>query len=155
MSVKTNKRTTKWVAGVVGLYGGFVLLIFVLVMVAARQDFQLVESDYYQKGLAHQERIEETARANSLGDQISVSYSSDDSSIVVHFPPVVNRDDLSGIITLYRPSNSHWDREIKIAVDSFYTQRIPADELIPGFWRIKVQWQVDGEKFFGESSFIL
>ena len=67
MAEVTPKATRSgWGVGMVVLWSGFALFSVGLAIVASCQDFNLVEPDYYQKGLAHQARIDAVERSITL-----------------------------------------------------------------------------------------
>ena len=146
----TNPRKSKWGIGVFALYGGFVVFILICVTFASLQSFDLVESDYYQKGIDYQRQIDRLNRTADSGAGPAIGYDARQKGIVVSFPATVS-DRLKGTITLFRPSNAQWDRTIPLNIASDNRQIIFADSLAKGRWRIKVNWTVGDTAYFAES----
>jgi hypothetical protein len=152
-----NKRDVggrPWAVGVILLAGGFVLLIAVCVGIAHRQDYQLVETDYYQKGLDYQQRIDNLNRARALTADLGINYSSADRALVITYPLTTPDDSISGTIILYRPSNAHWDQTYRTDPDSTRRQLIDMTARPPGLWRVKVDWSDGNERYYTERTFV-
>jgi hypothetical protein len=130
---------------------GFVLFLLVLAMLASVQDFSLVESDYYRKGLHHQDHIDAARRAAALSTDLSVAIDIPRSELVVSFPPECAGDTVESDVLLYRPSNAAWDRNYGARRTADGVQRLPVARLIPGLWRLRVQWRWRGASYYSET----
>jgi len=118
----------------------------VVVMVSKR--VELVTPDYYAQDQRHGERMEQELRAKSLSQPVTITYEASSSSIDITFP----ERDVSGTVTLYRPSDLSMDQSVVISVDDKNQQRIPADDLAKGLWRVRLQWNQDGKEYYQENS---
>ena len=58
----------------------------------------------------------------------------------------------SGKIVFYRPSNSNLDRYVKIDKDDNNLQSINVKNWQKGFWKIKVDWEMNDELYYNEGS---
>lgn len=145
-----SPKKSRWGIGVFVLYGGFVLFILGLVAFASYQRFDLVEPDYYQKGLEYEKQIDKLNRTSGLADQPTIVYRRTDASIVISFPARFVAESVTGTATLYRPSNSSWDQVIPIHLNADRTQIIPAEKLAVGRWRIKIDWKAGDSSYFTE-----
>jgi len=101
----------------------FMSLIFFMVYMSTQYPIDLVEEDYYPKGLKYQERIDEISNARPVASQVRAFQNSD--AVVVIFPEI-NPD--TGTITFYRPSNIHLDRVYEINTDSLQQMSFPKSE---------------------------
>lgn len=146
----TNPKKSRWGIGVFALYGGFVIFILICVGFASLQSFDLVEADYYQKGIDYQQQIDRLNRTATSGGSPTISYDPSQNGIVVTFPASVRAETLHGSVTLFRPSNAQWDRTIPLNIASDNRQVIAADSLANGRWRIKVNWRVGDTSYFAE-----
>ncbi len=66
------------------------------------QDVDLVASDYYNKGIHHQEQIDRMNRTNKMGDEVSIS--PENGFIRLILPKSFVQKSLKGTIQFYRPS---------------------------------------------------
>ncbi len=146
----TNPKKSKWGIGIFALYGGFVVFILICVAFASMQSFDLVEADYYQKGIDYQQQIDRLNRTATSGTSPAIGFDTRENAVVISFPATVPAGDLRGTVTLFRPSNALLDRTIPLAVTSNYRQVIPADQLAKGRWRIKINWTVGDTSYFAE-----
>lgn len=146
----TNPKRSKWGVGIFALFGGFVVFILICVAFASLQSFDLVEREYYQKGIEYQTQIDRLNRTAATGTSPIIVFDSRRNGIVVSFPTSVPTDSLHGTVTLFRPSNAQWDRTMPLSLNTENEQMILADRLARGRWRIKVDWSVGDSTYFAE-----
>jgi hypothetical protein len=150
-----KKSGWRWGAGVILLNAGFVVFILIMVGIASFQDVDLVESDYYEKEMTYQNRIDAINRTNTMDTSLAVSYHPETGQLMLVFPERLANSEITGTLTLYRPSNSRWDRVFDIDIDSTGQQLITTDKLIPGLWRIKIDWSIDDQYYYTEEKLII
>lgn len=153
--VSQTRKPSRWGWAVAALTVGFVLFLVVLVMFASRQSYDLVETDYYDRELAYQDRLDQLNRADSLGIKPTVAYQAGSGTLLVSY---AGQPDLSagpGSILLYRPSNARWDRVLEFSPDSSGQQSIEVGRLIRGLWRVQFEWRVDGKGLYSEQTLIV
>ena len=146
----TNPKKSKWGIGIFALFGGFVLFILICVAFASMQSFDLVESDYYQKGIDYQQQIDRLNRTAASGETPTIGYDGTANAIVVAFQSTLILKKALGTVTLFRPSNAQWDRTIPLSLSSDGRQVILADSLAKGRWRVKVDWSVGDTSYYAE-----
>jgi nitrogen fixation protein FixH len=149
MTNPTPKKS-KWGIGIFALYGGFVLFILGLVAFASYQRFDLVDPDYYQRGLEYEQQIDKLNRTAGPDNQTTITYRRTDATILLTFSARFPAEAITGTATLYRPSNSSWDQVIPLHVDADHMQAIPAEKLAKGRWRIKIDWKAGDSSYFTE-----
>ncbi len=153
--VAAAPKPSRWGLGVVLLSGGFVVFLLALVILASFQDFSLVESDYYRKGLKHQDRIDAARRAAALSTVLSIAIDGPRGELVITFPPECAGDTVQSDILLYRPSNAQWDRHYDGQRTPDGVQRLPVERMIPGLWKLRVQWRWRGESYYSEANIFI
>jgi len=153
----TDSKKTFWGYGIYGLYGGFVLFVLGMVAFVSTQNINLVEPEYYRKGVAYQGQIDRLERTSQLTERLRVAFVAGSRQIRLTFPAVATDDTepITGDITLYRPSNAGYDRIVKIAADQDHEQYIDASTLIPGMWRIKINWAVGESEYYTEQMLVI
>lgn len=117
----------------------------VVVMVSKR--VELVTPDYYAHDQRHGERMEQEIRAKSLSTPVTITYEKQTSSIDIQFP----EKDISGTVTLYRPSDLTMDKTMEISIDENRRQQIPTTGIADGLWRVRLQWNHDGADYYQEN----
>ena len=139
-----------------GIIAAFVLLfvgIAVVITIAATHRDTLVSENYYESELKFQGQIDSAARAKNAG--ATLAYEAAAGRIVVFIPVAQLTANLSGNITLYRPSASGLDTRILLAPGSDGVQSLNVSKLAPGPWLARVAWKSGGQDFYLETKFIV
>jgi nitrogen fixation protein FixH len=137
-----------WGTGIVAGFVLFVLAILILVGISVTQTVDLVNDQYYDRGLKYQERIGSLQRTAALEENIHVIV--DGQQLTVQLPHHAAGPPLTGTITLYRPSSKVQDFAAPLSPDSAGCQRIPTTHLDRGLWRIQVSWKAAGIEYYNE-----
>jgi nitrogen fixation protein FixH len=149
--IPNSKSFNPWPAALtVIVVGAFAFAAFVAVTMI-RQPVDLVVKDYYEQDLKHSERMAREARAKALDQPLRVAWRADAKTLRLEFPD----PSATGVIELYRPSDSALDRRVEIQPDASGLQEVPGDGLAAGLWRVHVAWQQGGEDFYQAESFLL
>ena len=128
----------------------FMSFIFFLVYLTTQNTINLVEKDYYPKGLKYQTRIDEIKKATLVKEQFNVIQK--DSLIVLSLPEI-NAD--SGSIVFFRPSDQLLDFTSSINPDSLGKIYFPNNNFKKGKYLIKVHWYENGEGYYIEKRFFV
>ena len=142
-----------WGIRVAILYIGFAGLIIYFVTRSMNEQIDLVAPDYYAQELKYQDKIESSNNNNNLDQPLSIEYS--ESGISINYPKVLNGKKLTGTILLFRPSDKTQDKTYKITPSSEFTQLIPASDLVKGMYRVKVEYEAEGKKYFSEKQVVV
>jgi hypothetical protein len=145
---ETKSRRSFWGWGVAIVYTVFALGTLGVVAFTMTQKVELVSPDYYAKEIAYEEQLRRIRQGNALEEQVSCQLSADGRFIEVRFP--ASMAGARGKLTLYRPSESSLDREYALAPDPAGVQRIPAENLTRGLWRVKLTWRANSEEYYRE-----
>lgn len=143
MKLKFNWGTGIAIAMVLMIIG-----MSTLVYIATRQDYFLVEKDYYQKGIHYQAQIERIRNTNSLRDKPSISL--EGKTLQVQLTPWFAGKTIEGQILLYSPVNENFDKSSDLNPDSSLRQLIPLDDLKPGRYLVKLEWTANETPFYME-----
>lgn len=116
--------------------------------------FDLVEENYYQKGLQYQKTIDRKNRSKALSQDLSWEI---DSNKILHlkFPDVAQGKEITGKIRLFRPSDARLDRSFPLNLSGNNEQTINLNGLAKGLWRIKILWQTDENDYYFEEAITL
>lgn len=143
-------KKSGWGWGMFGLYGGFVVFILAIVVFCSLQDIQLVTDNYYEQELVYQQQIDRINRTNALSSPLAIAFDKLDQQIEIAFPGDQDLTALGGTITLFRPSNARYDQQLAVQIDDFGRQYIPTDKLMPGLWKVKVDWKIGEREYYSE-----
>ncbi|WP_299762326.1 FixH family protein [uncultured Pontibacter sp.] len=138
-----NGSFTLWPYAIVICMVLFMGYIAQFVYKAMNQDIGLVSKDYYQQEIKYQERIESTKRTQALGD-VLLNYSAESKYILLQMPVTYKGKKLSGVITLFRPSDDSMDKEIPLRLGRDQSQLLETQSLESGLWKVRVNF-TDGQ----------
>ncbi|WP_321289273.1 FixH family protein [uncultured Sunxiuqinia sp.] len=148
MKIKINWGTGIVIALVIMISG-----MTFLVSIAVRQDYSLVEKDYYQKSISYQSKIDKITNANSLKEKVSLTQSTN--GLRLKFPNEFQDKLIQGTIQLYSPMSEKNDLNIPLKLDSKLEQLITVQKIPKGRYKVKLDWTVDQKSFFQELEIIL
>ncbi len=142
-----------WGTAIVLVFIGFIsfILYFVVRMNTEKKyEHDLVIEDYYKKELAFQNEINAEENSKNLENNILIHTTIE--GLVISFPKDKNSSDISGMVSLYRPSNKKLDFEIPISLSS--SKMIIKDEnIIEGRWNIIINWKYNDTSYLFKKSF--
>ena len=136
-----------WGTGIVLAFVGFIsfIMYFVIQMnTEDRADHELVAKDYYKQELAYQQQIDAEKKAAELGAQLKIEKFTE--GFKVSFPDNFEPKNITGKVSLYRPSNRHLDFNFPISLSNTHLL-IPDNRLVGGRWDIAIEWQYKGKSF--------
>lgn len=119
-----------------------------LVSIAVRQDYDLVDKDYYQKSISYQQHIEKVQKNDALTEKIKFELS--EASLKLTFPNLATFQEYTGEIHFYSPVAEKRDMTLKINLDKNYTQIIDLKSLEKGRYQVKIDWNVSGTGYYQE-----
>lgn len=138
------------------------LLIFIILFIAAvigffvfssSQKFILVEEDYYEKEIVFQQHIDKINRTRQLAEKITIEQN--DKILKLQVPRSYPPDSVEGTLHFYRPSDSRLDVFIPFKPDTSGLQQVDMEQLRPGKYILKMDWQMDGLGYYDEFTLIL
>lgn len=142
-------KKISWGTGIVIAIFVFVVLVLAQTIYLMNQKVDLVEEDYYKKGIEYQKNIDMQKKSRELSEPVKFDF--DGKNLLITFPPELFDGRISGEIILYRPSDSGLDIRLPVSAKDL-KQIIPVSNLQKGFWRVKLKWQYDDQEFYDEST---
>ena len=141
------KSNFSWGTGIVIGIVIFVVISVTMTIIFMMQDVNLVSDNYYEKSLIYQEEIDKQSRTKTLNEQVKISFNGEVVNLL--FPSEYLDKKISGEIFFYRPSNPKLDFVLPIQlIDG--NQAIQVTSLEKGFWRVKLNWVMDGDGYYNE-----
>ena len=137
-----------WSYRITILYVGFVVLIISMVVLAMRQNVDLVAKDYYDQELKYQNKIDVINRTLELSE--SLSWEVKQGELSLKFPSQFKGQHIEGSIYFFRPSNAVLDQTIVIVTDTSGIQSISTKELMKGAYKMQVSWSVNNNTYYNE-----
>jgi len=143
MRLKFNWGTGIVLALIV-MIGGMIFLV----SIALRQDYDLVESDYYEKSVDYQKHIDRVRNTDALAEKVKFEQTAD--SLKMSFPQLSNIRDYTGEILFYSPVEEKRDENIKLKLNELFTQSISLKNLKNGRYIVKVNWTAANTPYYQE-----
>ena len=143
-----KKPIISWGLGIAIFYGLFLVIAIGSAIYTFTLDYFLVSENYYQQGIDYQDQIDKVKRTAELGESVNWRYDSINQVVNLQYPVELS----SGKVVFYRPSNSNLDRYVKIEKDENNQQSINVRNWQKGFWKIKVDWELNEEMYYNEGS---
>jgi hypothetical protein len=135
------------------LYGSFVAMMVTLVIMSARQDIPMVTEDYYEKDLQYETHMVRVANSSNLEQDVTIVYNQKTQQVTVTFPNEMT--DFSGEVLCFRPSQEGLDFTLPIENLNKKTLTFGTSEMIKGRWKVKIDWQGDGEIYYKEMAIFI
>ncbi|HVU58498.1 MAG TPA: FixH family protein [Puia sp.] len=126
-------------------FGG---MISYMVLRCMQTPVDLVASEYYKDELSYQQVIDARQRAERLSGKVDLRR--EGTHLAIHMPREMEHMKLTGSIQLYCPSDAARDRHFVLRVDDEGRQDIGMDQIRPGHYIVRVQWQGSGEQYYVE-----
>ena len=143
-----------WGTGIVLAFIGFIAFILYFVVRMSTDDranHDLVTEEYYKKELTYQQDMDASRAATEMDANLKVEKT--DEGLMVYFPKRFDPNEITGTVSLYRPSNKHLDTDFPISLTKTHLL-IPDNRLVGGRWDIIVKWQYGGQDFFHKQKLI-
>jgi hypothetical protein len=148
-----KKSKFNWGTGILITIIVFMIITIGTVIFLMNQDVDLVASDYYDKGIQHQEQIDRLNRTNSMDEAVQIN--PENGFVRLVFPKSFTQKNFIGTIQFYRPSNSKKDFSLPISIDTSAQQIVSTQNLEKGYWTVKLSWTQDSIEYYKESSFVI
>ncbi|MDX1951181.1 MAG: FixH family protein [Verrucomicrobiota bacterium] len=146
-------KRNPWPCAIIGYFILFISGIIYWVTFAIRNDDQLVRPDYYAHEITYQKQIDRVSRTLALGGKITIAPNATHRNVLIQLPEGAN--EVEGTIHFYRPSNEKLDRRMPLKTSSNGMQKIDISTIEDGFWKIRVEWQQNGQEYFFEQPLLL
>src|SRR5688572_2127856 len=148
-------RKSFWPLGIVAAFVSFIAGTIALIVIACTHKTDLITADYYADELKFQGRLDQLNRTAQHSEQVVVSFDATRQSIVLALPPATVNAQTTGRIQLYRPSATDRDVVVRLELDAAGSQVIDAATLLPGLWKVRVQWTAQGQDYFADKNIVV
>ena len=125
------------------------------IVLASRQNIDLVRKAYYEEELRFQQQLDRLNRTQAVSRQLEISYDSSRQSIRILLPPIHASANPVGQIHFYRPSDASLDHRLRLAVNGQGRQDIDASHLQAGLWKVRITWTVNEREYFFDQQVIV
>lgn len=134
-----------WGYGILIAIITMVLALLGLVFMSVNESIELVNEDYYPKGLVYEQEIQKQKHAAQLENPIEIDINKE---IKISFPPEFQKPELiTGEIWFYRASDISSDLKDSISLDSTGSLLYPLSQFAKGKYDIIIDWNYDGKAY--------
>lgn len=120
---------------------GFVILIITMVVFSMKQEFHMVEENYYEEEIAYQGKMEEIKNGQDWAGNVSVKQNGNNLSLLFE-----GADQVEGKIKFFRPSDADLDFFVPLSSEL----NIPIEKFKAGNWKVSFTWKEGEKKYFKE-----
>jgi len=128
----------------------FIVFMLTLVFMTTTSEINLVEKDYYPKGLKYQNRIDAIKNAKDIGAVFTISQ--DENNIIINAPNIMAD---SGTMLFFRPSENMLDKSYNLVINNNEKIIIPKQEFNHGRYILKVNWFNKNIEYYVEQSIFI
>jgi nitrogen fixation protein FixH len=148
-------KCSVWPRAIAAYFAVAITGIVIFVSWAVRQNLDLVRPDYYEHEILFQKQIDALNRARPFASELKVAYDPERRVLLLRLPAAHVAEQFTGTAHLYRPSDAKLDQRLGLNPDHDGTQIINAAALIPGLWKVRLDWSAGGESFAFEQTIIV
>ena len=151
----TDVPRNPWPFAIMAFFAVLISCIVAFIIFATRNKMELVHANYYEDEMRFQQQMDRVKRTRALPAGVAATYDAKEDSITITLPQEHARLAATGRIELYRPSDSKLDRHLPLALSAEGAQRVEANTLRSGLWKVRVHWKVGGDEFFFDQSMLI
>lgn len=137
-----------WGIRITVLYLSFAIMIVSLVSLTMKERVDLVSSDYYERELKYQEKIDRINVTNQLKEK--PTWIIHNNYLKIDFHQHVAKNDIEGSILFFRPSDPTLDKEFNIKADTNAMQEISLQPFKRGIYKIEINWSIKDANYYSE-----
>lgn len=134
-----------WGYKILFVYAIFVAGILFLVFKSSTQNTDLVTTNYYEKELKYQDKIDQENRNNALSAPIQ--YEIKDHELLINFPADFKGKKINGTLVLYCPANEKKDISQDFTLqDDILHIHLPQEN--KGLFELQINWTADQLNYY-------
>ena len=137
------------------LYLLFMIMIGILVYKSTNQKLDLVSEDYYDKAVKYQNQINNIQNTEALADKPASSFNKNENVVEIKFPNNFINAQIKGTLFFFKPDNANLDFSVNIELNENNIQKIPANKLSRGNWKIKTNWKANKTSYYQEETIFI
>ena len=142
-------KSKMWPLGITVVLVLMIVNTIIFIFYLQDVNFDLVADDYYQEGLAYQERIDRINNSNRLSEKVQIKLKTA-SVLEINFPKSLNLEEIQGNIVFFRPDARELDQTFSVVLDSTGIQELEVSDFKRGNWKVKLLWNDDSKSYYDE-----
>ncbi len=141
-----------WGYKILIVYIVFVFGIIFLVFKSSSQKVDLVTTDYYDKELVYQQKIDAMKNTNQLSD--TIKYEINHSGLTIVFPKDFTGKMIAGNALLYCPSDENKDVTQNFSIKDSPVL-LPVNTIDKREYELQLTWQSNGTSYYFEKKLLI
>ena len=137
------------------LYLLFMIMIGILVYKSTNQKLDLVSEDYYDKAVKYQNQINNIQNTQALADKPASIFNKNENVVEIKFPDNFIDTKIKGTLFFFKPDNANLDFSVNIELNENNIQKIQANKLSRGNWKLKTNWTVNNTSYYQEETIFI
>jgi len=137
-----------WGYGLAAFYTIFVGALVFQVWKSTQYDHALVSDHYYEDDINYQEHYDKLVNTRQLKTDLLILEDQDRQLVKLHFPATLGTP--QGEVRFFCPSAGDQDVVVDVRTDDRGIQLVSTEDLKPGLWRVKVDWEAGGIPYYKE-----
>ena len=130
-----------------GLFMAFILAMSVKMFMVAGED-ELVDKNYYEKGLAYDQDY--NLQKEAIADSVVPVFTADHNGLSILFSAAAQYK-----LVCKRPSDAKLDRVFSGEADENFIFTLPKEEFIPGPWQFHLEFTINGKQYLVEREMMM
>lgn len=129
----------------------FFIMIISFLYIASKQTNELLETNYYEKGIQFQKILNGVENLNQLEAKIELKISN--TNLEINFPESGIKDQPLIHLEFIKMSDQSKDFNIDIKADDKGRIILPATKFSKGFYRLQMKWESQGKPYVYRDQF--
>ena len=141
-----------WGTGIAIFYGAFMVIMITFVVLSRDVDHSLVMDNYYEADINYQDHKDKIANSKALKTDLKITKVAG-KKVKFQFPDMSAQ--ISGEVLFYKPDDKSKDFKVTVKTDDSGLFNVNTEDLVPGLWRLKVDWKAGDILYYKEQEFYL
>lgn len=144
-----KKQIMNWGKGITLAIIAFISYILFMVFTMISTSSDLVEDNYYEKGINFESRIQAIKNSKAIKERILIRVEKE--FLAIEFPEdVIMKDVTEGTIHLYRPENGKLDRRFSFSKAAGNMQLVELNKIEKGSYKLLLSWKTNESDYYVE-----
>lgn len=143
-----------WGNKILGTILVFVAGMLFMVSIAMRQKNEMIDQNYYQKEMQHQQLIDAEKHLNATGEPLRFSQNAQ-RDLEIRLPLSAIGHLRSGKVEFIRPNDKRMDFSIPLRPDKEGKQIVEAKYLARGMYQLRISWTNDQVDYYKAENYFV
>ncbi len=132
---------------------GFIIAMLGMVYLAYQQTNEMVDTNYYEKELKYQLKIDASDNLNAATHDTLITQSND--ALIITIPENLRTAFANGKLEFIKNDDKKKDFSLHFQPDANGLFIIPKDKFTNGFYKIRIQWESNHKNYYHEQDIVV